>query len=42
MIYSGPLVGIDKQIKLGLEFVDVDDIDDYVTGRWNGEVVISR
>jgi hypothetical protein len=28
----GPLVGIDKQLRKALDFIDPDDLDDYVTG----------
>jgi hypothetical protein len=28
----GPLVGIDKQLRKALDFLDPDDLDDYVTG----------
>jgi hypothetical protein len=30
---KGPLVGIDKLLKQGLDFIDPDDLDNYVTGR---------
>eukprot|EP00980_Cylindrotheca_fusiformis_P009249 scaffold2018_cov113-Cylindrotheca_fusiformis.AAC.3 len=32
---KGPLVGIDKLLKLGLDFVDPEYLDDYVTGKSN-------
>jgi hypothetical protein len=28
----GPLVGIDKQLRKALDYIDPDDLDDYVTG----------
>lgn len=29
----GPLVGIEKKINNGLDFIDPDDLEDYVTGK---------
>lgn len=31
--YEGPLVGIEKQIRSGLKFVDPDYLDDYISGK---------
>jgi hypothetical protein len=31
---KGPLVGIEKSIKQGLDFIDLDDLDSYVTGMY--------
>lgn len=30
---KGPLVGIEKLLKLGLDFIDPDDLENYVTGK---------
>ena len=30
---TGPLVGIEKQIKGGIDFIDPDDLGDYISGK---------
>lgn len=30
---SGPLVGIEKRIRSGLEYIEPDFLDDYVSGK---------
>ena len=32
---KGPLVGIDKKIRQGLEFIDPDDLEDYLAGKFS-------
>lgn len=32
---KGPLVGIDKKLKQGLDFISPDDLDDYVVGTFS-------
>lgn len=32
---QGPLVGIEKQIRTGLKFVDPDFLDDYISGKFH-------
>lgn len=32
---KGPLVGIDKKLKQGLDFISPDDLDDYVVGAFS-------